>query len=267
MRIEDLSQPLRPWMDAFKIPWNDPEFSRRMLREHLSQEHDLASRRTEKIELACKWIHEVVLERKPSSILDLGCGPGLYANRLASMGHDVHGIDFSPASIEYANENRVEGARFALADVRSAELEGPYHLAMMLFGEANTFPVEEVQAIVRRAADAVDNGGALLWEVSVPDGIRSGSRPQAWRYLSQGLFCPQPHLLLDSAVWHEEQSTLLEEYLVVSDGGVERFAQCTRATALEEWDTWFADVGLPVVSRGPSFGGDGLATLLAQPKA
>ena len=36
----------KPWAEGEKIPWNDPEFSRRMLKEHLSQKHDAASRRT-----------------------------------------------------------------------------------------------------------------------------------------------------------------------------------------------------------------------------
>ncbi|MBW7996213.1 MAG: hypothetical protein FVQ81_06515 [Candidatus Glassbacteria bacterium] len=37
-------QPGSLWSGQYKIPWNDPAFSRRMLIEHLSQEHDLASR-------------------------------------------------------------------------------------------------------------------------------------------------------------------------------------------------------------------------------
>jgi len=36
-----------PWEEGEKIPWHDPDFSRRMLREHLSQTHDLASRRSD----------------------------------------------------------------------------------------------------------------------------------------------------------------------------------------------------------------------------
>lgn len=35
-----------PRSEDGKIPWNDPAFSRRMLREHLDQEHDAASLRT-----------------------------------------------------------------------------------------------------------------------------------------------------------------------------------------------------------------------------
>ena len=33
-----------PWAEGDNIPWHDPEFSQRMLREHLSQAHDAASR-------------------------------------------------------------------------------------------------------------------------------------------------------------------------------------------------------------------------------
>ncbi|SUX59850.1 DNA methyltransferase [Citrobacter amalonaticus] len=39
-----------------KIPWNDPDFSRRMLENHLSQEHDWASRKLSVIEQQVDWI-------------------------------------------------------------------------------------------------------------------------------------------------------------------------------------------------------------------
>ena len=48
MNLLDLihrASPPAPWAEGDKIPWNDPDFSRRMLREHLSQAHDAASRR------------------------------------------------------------------------------------------------------------------------------------------------------------------------------------------------------------------------------
>ena len=39
-----------PWDEGEKIPWNEPGFSARMLKEHLSQDHDWASRRFVKID-------------------------------------------------------------------------------------------------------------------------------------------------------------------------------------------------------------------------
>ncbi len=87
-----------PWAGAYKIPWQDPAFSRRMLAEHLSQAHDLASRRLAWIDRQVAWIDETVLGGRPADILDLGCGPGLYCHRLAERGHRCRGIDFGPAA-------------------------------------------------------------------------------------------------------------------------------------------------------------------------
>ena len=92
-----------PWSEGEKIPWNDPAFSQRMLEEHLSQAHDLASRRFEKIDQHVRWIHDYLLDG-PTRILDLGCGPGFYTNRLVKLGHSAVGIDYSPASIAYARQ-------------------------------------------------------------------------------------------------------------------------------------------------------------------
>ncbi len=97
-------RPLEPWAEGGKIPWDHPEFSRRMLDEHLSQAHDAASRRAACIDRHVRWIHEHVLESGAGRVLDLGCGPGLYTERLARLGHACAGIDFSPASIAYARE-------------------------------------------------------------------------------------------------------------------------------------------------------------------
>ncbi|HCR3185545.1 TPA: SAM-dependent methyltransferase, partial [Morganella morganii] len=42
--------------DESKIPWDEPAFSQRMLANHLSQDHDWASRRQEIIEQQVEWI-------------------------------------------------------------------------------------------------------------------------------------------------------------------------------------------------------------------
>ena len=85
-----------------KIPWNDPDFSRRMLENHLSQEHDWASRKLSVIEQQVDWIARQL--PVGAKILDLGCGPGFYTQRLAQRGFDCTGVDFSPASVQWARE-------------------------------------------------------------------------------------------------------------------------------------------------------------------
>ena len=68
------------WRGAYKIPWDNPDFSGRMLAEHLSQDHDLASRRIEWIDRQVAWIHDELLGGRAARILDLGCGPGFYSH-------------------------------------------------------------------------------------------------------------------------------------------------------------------------------------------
>ncbi|WP_335904748.1 class I SAM-dependent methyltransferase, partial [Salmonella enterica] len=77
-------------------------FSQRMLENHLSQDHDWASRRQIVIEQQVGWIARQLLVG--ARILDIGCGPGLYTHLLAERGYCCTGVDFSPASIEWARQ-------------------------------------------------------------------------------------------------------------------------------------------------------------------
>jgi trans-aconitate methyltransferase len=50
-----------------------------MLREHLSQAQDAASRHSEIMDQKVAWLHRHLLAERLARILDLGCGPGLDA--------------------------------------------------------------------------------------------------------------------------------------------------------------------------------------------
>ena len=84
--------PPEPWAEGENIPWDEPAFSARILAEHLSQEHDAASRRFDIVDEQVAWLHGELLSGCTTKVLDLCCGPGLYANRLARLGHEVTGI-------------------------------------------------------------------------------------------------------------------------------------------------------------------------------
>ena len=47
MEMVERKAPPVPWEEGDNIPWDDPDFSRRMLKEHLAQSHHLASRKRE----------------------------------------------------------------------------------------------------------------------------------------------------------------------------------------------------------------------------
>jgi SAM-dependent methyltransferase len=160
VKLADLGAqtPIVPWTVGGKIPWNKPAFSRRMLREHLLQEHDRASRRFETIDKHVSWIHEHELGAIAGRVLDLCCGPGFYTARLAGLGHTCVGIDFSPASISYArseSEREALPCEYRLEDLSVADLGSGFELVLLSFGELNTFPPSHAEAILVKARRAL----------------------------------------------------------------------------------------------------------------
>lgn len=238
MQLVDLigrARPPQPWAEGDNIPWDEPGFSARMLREHLSQEHDRASRRAATINRHVAWIHAIVLGGRPSAILDLGCGPGLYAGRLARLGHRCVGVDFSPASVAYARAEAEQyglACRYELADLREADLGAGFDLAMLIFGELNVFPRDQAAALIRRARDALVPGGTLLLEVHTLAAIQAmGARPATWATAPSGLFGEAPYLLLTEGFWDAATSTATTRYYAVDAASAEvtRHAQSFQA--------------------------------------
>lgn len=217
--LDIVNRAARPQAGAgSKIPWNEPEFSRRMLASHLDQNHDWASRRSAVLDAQADYIGSLL---SPSSrILDLGCGPGLYLSRLAGRGHRCVGVDFSPAAVEYARERaETQGLDIAytLADLREyAPPVGAFDAVLFLFGEINVFSRAEAAGLLRRACAALKPGGLLFLEAHVFAEVkRQGLAPPAWQSLSGGVFLPRPHLCLSESFWDEAAATALTRYFVV----------------------------------------------------
>src|SRR5512142_1691998 len=101
-RICQLQEKPQPFEPGELLFWTDPHIARQMLASHLDSNMDGASRRPETIERITNWIATSLGLHPGDGILDLGCGPGLYAEQLAQAGFQVTGVDFSQNSIDYA---------------------------------------------------------------------------------------------------------------------------------------------------------------------
>ena len=258
------------WDGAYKIPWDDPDFSRRMLAEHLSQEHDLASRKHDMIRTQVHWINEHICNNTPAKLLDISCGPGLYIKQFATLDYDCTGIDFSPASIEYAKGQLGNKVKLINGDIRSVDFGSGFDLAMMIYGEFNVFSPDECKKILKKTFEAISPGGKLLLEAHTFEAVeRIGRAPNSW-YKSGpgllGLFSDEPHICLIENHWFNRQQTALQQFHILNSarGAVTTYRSTTKAWTNEQYTDLLKEAGFTSVIIRPDWPAQGQDFLLLE---
>lgn len=233
-----------------KIPWDEPAFSQRMLANHLSQDHDWASRRQEVIERQVEWIASQL--STGAHILDLGCGPGFYTHRLAERGFHCTGVDFSPASVSWASQlaqNAGLNIEYIQQDIRAYLPNKPFDFIMMTFGELNVFSMADASAIISRCSQWLRPGGRLFTEVhTFAEVKRQGMAETSWQRCPDGLFLDVPHLLLTEHSWDEEAQTSSTQFWAIeANGHTTRFGSQMTAWHDEEYINLLGNVGFTLL--------------------
>jgi SAM-dependent methyltransferase len=102
------------------------------------------------------------LQGERRRILDLGCGPGHYAGRLAAQGNEVVGLDSDPQMIATARAG-YPAAAFLCRDMTDLEGLAPaFDLAFCLGNVAAHLPRERVPHFLAQLAGILRPGGTWL---------------------------------------------------------------------------------------------------------
>jgi SAM-dependent methyltransferase len=117
------------------------------------------------------------LEQGRQRILDLGCGPGHYAGRLAELGHEVVGLDLDPQMIVAARSGH-PAADFICRDMSDLEGLAPpaFDLAFCLGNVAAHLPRERVPRFLERLAAILRPGGIWMLQTVNWDRILQRAR-------------------------------------------------------------------------------------------
>lgn len=184
---------------------------------------------------------QAALGRAPDTVLDVGCGEGWLAHRLAELGVEVTGFDASEELVRRAAEgpgqfHLLDYAAFAAAP---NGLGGPFDVAVCNFSILG----EEVQPLLRALREAVREGGALVIQTLHPLAAASdqpysdGWREEGFRGLGDGFSAPMPWYFRTVGSWvrelvaagfvveeireprHPESGQVLSMIFVLSPGG------------------------------------------------
>jgi ubiquinone/menaquinone biosynthesis C-methylase UbiE len=96
--------------------------------------------------------------------LDLGCGPGAFADLFA--GDDYVGLDLNARYIDHARKTR-PGA-FIVGDARHVELPDGRFDQVLVFGLLHHLPDEDVRAVLRECRRLLVPGGRVLVIEDIP---------------------------------------------------------------------------------------------------
>jgi ubiquinone/menaquinone biosynthesis C-methylase UbiE len=213
----DLSAPLT---NAKNLPWNDPAFSERMLREHLDESHGAATRIAVERAAQLDWLWSGLALQPGSRVLDVTCGPGLYAVELARRGCLVTGIDFNPAAIAYAkdlalSEGVAARCTFIEQDVRRMNLVATeFDAALFLYGQLAVFTKAEAQTLLNQLALALKPGGKVCIELLNQERVDK-TRTEWWFTDDKGLWGDRPFLHLGERCWHEAEELSVERFFII----------------------------------------------------
>jgi SAM-dependent methyltransferase len=249
-------RPDRPvaWEQGGNLPWNEPGFSARMLREHLDESHSAASRTSKERALQIDWLWAKLALEPGMKVLDITCGPGLYAMELARRDCTVTGIDFSPASIAHARalaerENVSARCTFIEQDVCKVDFgRAQYDAALFLYGQLGVFRKADAIALLDRTAHALKPGGRLV--VELLDQERVDKKDHTWWYTDdRGLWGDAPYLHLGERFWDAEQELSLERFTILhlESGALDEVILCDQTYAIPTMTAMMRQAGFASV--------------------
>jgi ubiquinone/menaquinone biosynthesis C-methylase UbiE len=131
----------------------------------------------------------------PASVLDVGGGPGVYAEWLAETGFRVHLVDGSPLHVEQATERSAGRFTAAAGDARALDEPDDGDDAVLLMGPLYHLTERSDRlAALREARRVMRSGGVLVATAisrfaSLLDGLHAGylREPAFWPILERDL--------------------------------------------------------------------------------
>ncbi|ULQ58812.1 methyltransferase domain-containing protein [Brucepastera parasyntrophica] len=197
--------------------WTDPYISKNLLESHLDDTSDGASRNSETRKKTIEWINSRIAPG--STILDLGCGPGLYANDLAGLGHHVTGIDVNRESIQYAQKHQGPESltEYRYGNYLEETIAGTYAAVIMIYCDFGALIPQEQKTVLRKIRDVLTDGGVFIFDV-FGKGLRDIKKEtESWEISDGGDFwSASPHFIMEEVRFFDEANAIGTRYFIAN---------------------------------------------------
>jgi len=219
--------------------WTDEHTSKQMLSFHLNEAIDVSSRTAEFINRSVEWITSEFNIGRDSKIADFGCGPGLYAARLAKRGANVTGIDFSERSIEYAKGVAVReqlNICYVKQNYLNFETEDRFNLILMIMCDFCALSPTQRKGILIKFHDILKPGGSVILDVYSLSAFNQREEVATYEVnLLNGFWLPNKYFGFLNTFKYDGEKVALDKYTIV---------EAERTRTIYNWLQYFTPEGL-----------------------
>jgi 2-polyprenyl-3-methyl-5-hydroxy-6-metoxy-1,4-benzoquinol methylase len=249
--------------------WTDEHTSEQMLKYHLNEDVDLSSRNSAFINRSVEWMASYFNIGAGTKIADFGCGPGLYATRLARMQADVTGIDFSKRSIQYAREvakREKLSIQYVNQNYLKFETDERFGLALMIMCDFSVLSLEQRRTMLTKFHRFLKQGGSVLLDVHSLNMFEQREEAAVYGVNTlDGFWSAKRYYGFQNTFKYEREKVILDKYTIVEADRtrtVYNWFQCFSPEALKREfvecgfviEEKFCDVaGTPFDSRANEF--------------
>ncbi|MFC1539937.1 class I SAM-dependent methyltransferase [Gemmatimonadota bacterium] len=199
--------------------WTDNHTSEQMLAYHLNADIDVSSRRIEFIDRSVAWIGSHFDVGAGTRIADFGCGPGLYANRLAKLGASVTGIDFSSRSIKHARTVAAgEGltAAYVNQNYLEFEIEDRFDIILMIMCDFCALSPAQRKTMLEMFQALLASGGSVLLDVYSMNAFEQREEAVSCEENQlNGLWSPEKYYGFLNTFKYDDVGVVLDKYTIV----------------------------------------------------
>lgn len=202
--------------------WDDEHISKGMLEAHLNPDWDAATRNHGFVAKSADWIAQMMPPASYPRLLDLGCGPGLYAERFHLKGYQVTGLDFSRRSIDYAREQagrKDHAIDYRYGNYLDLAFEEAFDVVTLIYCDLGVLSTADRGILLRKVQRALRPGGRFLLDVFMPKRYEGREESTGWSLEEGGFWNAKPHLCLEAFYRYEEERTMLSQTIVVTKEG------------------------------------------------
>ncbi len=203
--------------------WDDEHISKGMLEAHLNPDWNAATRKHDFVDKSVKWITLIAQPTQFQQLLDLGCGPGIYAERFRKAGYIVTGIDYSKRSIEYAQERTLlnkSNIQYYYQNYLTIDYIEQFDVITLIYCDYAPLSITDRLILLRKVYQALKPNGKFIFDVFTP--LMRKAENHSWYYSEKsGFWNEKPHICLDSVYqYDDEDNTELRQSIVLTEDTV-----------------------------------------------